>query len=159
MFYFKHFIPIADLHFWHYQHEGMSVSLLHTAFIPEQESRQYKGKHLESNPKSCTPQWKVCEVLSLIYHIHWRSNDQCKSHKLSRRTSKLPQGDAFCSKAGKGLGTKLKRELNMPIPIWDAWQQLCCDVKGDRVSFNNVFFFFFLIKLYSFKAMQTTLRR
>lgn len=55
----------------------MALSLIYTAFIPEQESRQSRGKYRESNPETdVTPQCQVCVVLSWAYHIHWGSNGQ-----------------------------------------------------------------------------------
>lgn len=141
MFYFKYFIPIVDLHCWHYQHEGMSISLLHTAFIPKQESRQYKGKHLESNPKSChsTVESMWCSKPHPPHTLKIKQPVQIS--RVIKKNLQTDTRDAFCCKVGKGVGTKLKRELNMPVPIWDAWQQLCCDVKGDKGCHSTILFF------------------
>lgn len=99
MFYFKYFIQIADLHFWHYQLKYH----IYTAFIPEQESRQSEGKHRESNPETdVTPQCQARAVLSWGHHIHCGSNEQ-RSVQISQAIKMNFQMAPFLQQGREGV--------------------------------------------------------
>lgn len=129
----------------------------------------------ESNPKfHVIPQWKVCDVRSLIYNIHWRSNDQWKCANLTRNQKEPPnwhQGILCCKKAGKELKLTCRKLMGQSWrENWTCQYQfetldsnsVLWFQRKQSMSFNSSFFVFlfvFLIKLYSFKKMQTSLRR
>lgn len=136
MSYSTYLIRIADLHFWHYQLKAWQNHSVHGTL--EQESRQSKGKHQESNPETDSlPQCQVCAALSLAYHtlrVTWAA--KCADLPGNWKNSRLAPRDALCNKAGKGvrdncrklfLGQSWRKNWACPMPddigMSSTWQR------------------------------------
>lgn len=144
---------------------------LYTALVPEQESRQSKGKHQESNPETDSlPQCQVCAALSLAYHtlrVTWAA--KCADLPGNWKNSRLAPRDTLCNKAGKGVGNNCRKlflgqswRKNWACPMTSACHPLDSDSglwsqrQLQRLSLNSICF---SVKRYSCKKMRTTLRR
>lgn len=76
MFYFKYFIQIADLHFWHYQLKTWQYHLfiLHSLLNRSQDSP--KENIEKATLKLTSLQCWVCAIPSQVCHMHWGPSKQ-----------------------------------------------------------------------------------
>lgn len=150
-------IPIADLHFWHYQLKAWQN---HSVYGTRSRTgvKTVKGKHQESNPETDgLPQCQVCAALSLAYHtlrITWAA--KCADLPGNWKNSRLAPRDALCNKAGKGVGNNCRKlfsgqswRKNWACPMPDdigmssTWQRLWAMIsKAITTSVAQQYLFF-----------------